>query len=80
MFTLENELQKRLAILEEKGELEAKCDELRKELAEVENKLIGVDYEEIAREVEEIKDLMGVNEEEAEADENLGPVNNEFVE
>lgn len=63
MFSLENELQKRVAILEEKNDLEARIGELRNELAELEDKLIGVDYEEIAREVEEIKELMGINEE-----------------
>lgn len=63
MFSLENELQKRIAILEEKNGLEARIGELRDELAELEEKLTGVDYEEIAREVEEIKELMGINEE-----------------
>ena len=64
MFSLENELQKRVAILEEKNDLEARIGELRNELAELEDKLIGVDYEEIAREVEEIKELIRKRQEE----------------
>lgn len=79
MFTLENELQKRLAILDERNDIQARIDEIRNELIELEEKLVDTDYEEIAREVEEIKALMGVDEEEAEAEE-IEPINDEIVE
>ena len=80
MFTLENELQKRLAILDERNDIQARIDEIRNELIELEEKLVDTDYEEIAREVEEIKALMGVDEEEAEAEEEIEPINDEIVE
>lgn len=69
MFSLENELQKRLDIIANKDALVAKKEELEIALGLVNEELDSTDYEELASEVLEIKRLMGIDEvvEEVEA-------------
>lgn len=63
MFSLENELQKRLDIIANKDALVAKKEELEIALGLVNEELDSTDYEELASEVLEIKRLMGIDEE-----------------
>lgn len=63
MFSLENELQKRLDIIAKKDALVAKKEELEIALGLVNEELDSTDYEELASEVLEIKRLMGIDEE-----------------
>lgn len=63
MFSLENELQKRLDIIAKKDALVAKKEELENALGLVNEELGSTDYEEVASEVLEIKRLMGIDEE-----------------
>ena len=63
MFSLENELQKRLDIIAKKDDLVAKKEELEIALGLVNEELDSTDYEELASEVLEIKRLMGIDEE-----------------
>lgn len=69
MFSLENELQKRLDIIAKKDALVAKKEELEIALGLVNEELYSTDYDELANEVVEIKRLMGIEEvvEEVEA-------------
>lgn len=63
MFSLENELQKRLDIIAGKEALEEEKTLLEEKLEVVNAKLNQYDYEELAEEVVEIKRLMGIDEE-----------------
>lgn len=63
MFSLENELQKRLDIIAKKDALVAKKEELEIALGLVNEELDSTDYEELASDVLEIKKLMGIDEE-----------------
>lgn len=74
MFSLENELQKRLDIVAEEDALIAKREALEIELAQVNEDLAKYDYEEIRNEIAEIKTLMGLDEPEAETEENTEEV------
>lgn len=63
MFSLENELQKRLDIIANKDALVAKKEELEIALGLVNEELNSTNYEEVARDILEIKRIMGIDEE-----------------
>lgn len=63
MFSLENELQKRLDIIANKDALVAKKEELEISLNVVNEELNSTNYEEVARDILEIKRIMGIDEE-----------------
>ena len=68
MFSLENELNKRLEIVAEEDVLIAKKETLENELNQVNEELGKYDYSEIREEIAEIKKLMGIEEEPAVED------------
>lgn len=63
MFSLENELEKRLQIVADRDVLNERKTELESELQLVNEKLAVYDYAEIDNEIAEIKKLMGIEDE-----------------
>lgn len=63
MFSLENELEKRLQIVADRNVLNERKTELETELKLVNEKLAVYNYEEIDNEIAEIKKLMGIEDE-----------------
>lgn len=63
MFSLENELEKRLQIVADRNVLNERKTELETELKLVNEKLAVYNYEEIDNEIAEIKKLMGIENE-----------------
>lgn len=63
MFSLENELEKRLQIVADRNVLNERKTELETELKLVNEKLAVYDYAEIDNEIAEIKKLMGIENE-----------------
>lgn len=63
MFSLENELEKRLQIVADRDVLNERKTELEAELQLVNEKLAVYDYAEIDNEIAEIKKLMGIEDE-----------------
>ena len=62
MFSLENELNKRLEIVAEEDVLLGKKETLENELNQVNEALGKYDYSEIREEIAEIKRLLGIEE------------------
>ena len=63
MFSLENELEKRLQIVADRDVLNERKTQLEAELQLVNEKLAVHDYAEIDNEIAEIKKLMGIEDE-----------------
>lgn len=63
MFSLENELEKRLQIVADRDVLNERKTQLESELQLVNEKLAVYDYAEIDNEIAEIKKLMGIEDE-----------------
>ena len=63
MFSLENELEKRLQIVADRDVLNERKTQLEAELHLVNEKLAVYDYAEIDNEIAEIKKLMGIEDE-----------------
>ena len=63
MFSLENELEKRLQIVADRDVLNERKTQLEAELQLVNEKLAVYDYAEIDNEIAEIKKLMGIEDE-----------------
>lgn len=63
MFSLENELEKRLQIVANRDVLNERKTQLEAELQLVNEKLAVYDYAEIDNEIAEIKKLMGIEDE-----------------
>ena len=63
MFSLENELEKRLKIVADRDVLNERKTQLEAELQLVNEKLAVYDYAEIDNEIAEIKKLMGIEDE-----------------
>ena len=63
MFSLENELEKRLQIVADRDVLNERKTQLEAELQLVNEKLAVYNYEEIDNEIAEIKKLMGIEDE-----------------
>ena len=63
MFSLENELEKRLQIVADRNVLNERKTQLEAELQLVNEKLAVYDYAEIDNEIAEIKKLMGIEDE-----------------
>lgn len=82
MFSLENELEKRLQIVADRNVLNERKTELETELKLVNEKLAVYNYEEIDNEIAEIKKLMGIEDEVVEDvdDQVVSELNEEVVE
>ena len=63
MFSLENELEKRLQIVADRDVVNERKTQLEAELQLVNEKLAVYDYAEIDNEIAEIKKLMGIEDE-----------------
>ena len=83
MFSLENELNKRLEIVAEEDVLLEKKEALENELNQVNEALGKYDYSEIREEIAEIKKLLGIDQkpvEEAVVEEAVEPAEEAVVE